>query len=147
MATPTPAGSAGKKKTSKKASKKPRSGQRQTAKSAQAKRDAEAKEDAARPKPRGLAPVPPMANASVTNVTNTATKPEPEATEDEAAEDRLAEIYRLEELVESARDKYTDAKFKAKTAKASFDEAEQRLAGEIHDQRVGPGPLFPSSGA
>lgn len=58
------------------------------------------------------------------------------------ARKRVGAIYKLEAEVEKKRAAYEIAATVAKSKREELKLAEEALAKEIHDQRVGPGPLF-----
>lgn len=134
MKSTTPA-TGSKKKAKKKAAKKPGSGQRQTPATSQAKRDA-AKPKAPKPKAPTAPPAPPSMPGAGKPA---AAKPKPKPA---AAGERLEAIYELEILVQYERGENEKAKARAKESARRLKEAESNLEKEIHDQRVGPGPLF-----
>jgi len=59
------------------------------------------------------------------------------------AKKRAGSIYALQRKVETKRHSFELAKKAYKGAKTALDDAEAALAKEIHEQRYGPGPLFP----
>ena len=56
--------------------------------------------------------------------------------------DQLGAVHMLEQSVERARTAFDNASAKAKDAMADLKDAEDSLRREIHEQRVGLGPLF-----
>tara|TARA_R110000851_G_scaffold120002_2_gene248119 strand:- start:8832 stop:9173 length:342 start_codon:yes stop_codon:yes gene_type:complete len=100
-----------------------------TAKKAASKKKTTAK----RPAPKSTAP----AKAGKPKDTD------PSKLTEEQAKKRVAAIYRLQKTVESKAALHEVAKKAAASAKAALEDAQSNLSTEIHEQRVGPGPLFP----
>ena len=68
---------------------------------------------------------------------------DPNSLEGDDAKKRVAAIYKLEKVIEGKRAVHDVAKRAAKAAKAALTEAEEAMEQELHEQRFGPGPLFP----
>jgi hypothetical protein len=62
------------------------------------------------------------------------------------AQKRCASIYKLERAVEAAKNVHDNARKRAKETRGKLIAAEKALGSEIHEQRLGPGPLYNPTG-